>query len=87
MRRKLKFKEKEKRKEQRDVYKQQQYEHREAMKEVDPLKTHDFSMIKNLREEQAMKVLGFEGSRKGTMTAEPKTSGSFGNVEQKESEF
>jgi hypothetical protein len=34
-----------------------------------------------------MKVMGFEGSRKGTGAAEPKTSGSFGNVEQKESEF
>jgi hypothetical protein len=53
---------------------QQQYEHREAMKEVDPLKTHDFSMIKNLREEQAMKVMGFEGSRKGMV--EPKSSAS-----------
>jgi hypothetical protein len=34
-----------------------------------------------------MKVMGFEGSRKGTGAAEPKTSGSFGNIEQKESEF
>ncbi len=51
MRRKLKFREKEKRKEQRDAFRQQQYEHREAMKDVDPLKQHDFSMIKNLRED------------------------------------
>ncbi len=57
------------------------------MKEVDPLKAHDFSMIKNLREEQAMKVLGFEGGRKGIGAAEQKTNGSFGNVELKKNEF
>jgi hypothetical protein len=57
------------------------------MKEVDPLKAHDFSMIKNLREEQAMKVLGFDGGRKGVGAAEPISSGSFGNVVQKKNEF
>ena len=44
------------------------------MKEVDPLKTHDFSMIKNLREEQAIKAMGFEGRQKDTV--EPKSNGS-----------
>jgi hypothetical protein len=46
MRRKLKFKEKERRKEQRDQMRNQMFEHREAMKDVDPLKQHDFSVIK-----------------------------------------
>jgi hypothetical protein len=53
------------------------------MKEVDPLKSHDFSMIKNLREEQAMKVLGFEGTRKETASEPKTTSGSFGIIEEK----
>ena len=38
-----------------------QYEQREAMKDVDPLKAHDFSMIKNLKEDHARRAMGFEG--------------------------
>jgi len=34
-----------------------------------------------------MKVMGFEGSRKGVEMTEPKSIGIIGNVEQKQNEF
>lgn len=60
MRRKLKLKEKEKKRDQRDTFKQQQYEQLEQRGHIDPLRAHDFQMINQLKSDQARHAMGLK---------------------------
>ncbi len=70
MRRKQKFKEKERRKEQRDFYKEQVRERQAAQAHIDPLQAHDFSAVNQLKPEQARRQMGlpvYAGKASGVM--------------------